>query len=417
MLHASRLIQCASFLALSTLFCASALHAACRPFAVVGDDASYLQFDPDDWSIQALGNFWNVGVRQVEAIVAGTSFPRPAFITREFVSIFDRQPMIDEPQSPLEGPFAAVVLGANPRPMRHFNGYAWVEATYFQRFRPPNMEWPPPHYLYFPESESPWSPQWVHWLAEDTLLRSFESDGATAVYHLSGELETLNLWDIGGMDLSMPFCAAGDSLYFTDSSASLRVSATGDARGGRRPLAALTGDGYRLAPLHTKNCKALASRPIANDSLQREYALYDIATDTIEAEFASPAPARNILFAGGTRWLQQLAQDSAEFNPTRADSNPSVGTFAGTRNEATLEEEEPVPSNTFRLIDTATGEVLREAELDIPGGALFEEIQCDADTPRAVIGGPRRIWLLDANTLAILAENEIPFERDYFVFE
>ena len=155
MLHASRLIQCASFLALSTLFCASALHAACRPFAVVGDDASYLQFDPDDWSIQALGNFWNVGVRQVEAIVAGTSFPRPAFITREFVSIFDRQPMIDEPQSPLEGPFAAVVLGANPRPMRHFNGYAWVEATYFQRSAPPTWSGHRPTTCISPNPKAP----------------------------------------------------------------------------------------------------------------------------------------------------------------------------------------------------------------------------------------------------------------------
>ncbi len=419
MLHASRLKHSVSFLVLSTLLCAGELQAACRPFAVVGGDASYLQFDPDNWSIQAMGNFWHVGVRQVEAVLPGTTFQRPAFMTAEFVSIFDRQSMLAEPRFPSKRALAVVVLGANP-PRENYFDYrknAYVEAPYYRRFRPPNMEWPPPHYPYFPESESPWSPQWVHWLAQDTLLRSFESDGATAVYHLSGELETLNVWDIGAMDLSMPFCAVGDSLYFTDSSASLRVSATGDARGGRRPLAALIESGYRLNPLHTKNCKALASRPVANNSSQLEYALYDIATDTIEAEFASPAPARNILFAEGTRWLQQLAEDPAETDSTQPNAGSAAGADTGSGNEATLEEEEPVPSNTFRLMDTATGEVLREAELDIPGGALIEEIQCDADTPRAVIGGPRRIWLLDAETLAILAENEIPFKRDYFVFE
>ena len=33
------------------------------------------------------------------------------------------------------------------------------------------------------------------------------------------------------------------------------------------------------------------------------------------------------------------------------------------------------------------------------------------------IAGPRRIWLLDAQTLTIVAESEIPFQRNYFVFE
>ncbi len=47
---------------------------------------------------------------------------------------------------------------------------------------------------------------------------------------------------------------------------------------------------------------------------------------------------------------------------------------------------------------------------------IFDRSPMSAGSLRKNVG-PRRVWLLDAETLAILAENEIPFERDYFVFE
>ncbi len=382
---------------------------ACRQFAVVGEDASHLLLDGESWTVLRVGNYWVTGVRQVAGVLPGSSDRRAAFKTNELVSVYDREPLIAGPVPEDGAPNAVAVLRM---------------LSYAPRTTPPDYSlrryheflWPPYHYA-LEEPEDAGSDQWVHWLREDTLFRASDVDGATAVYHLTGDfapeafvsgdgaepvgLEVLNVWDIGDMDLTMPFCAVGETLYFTDAANALSAPAAGGPNIARRPLAALTEDGYELTPLHAKNCKALASRPIADDPSQLEYALYDIAADTIDSEFASPAPARNILFAGGSRWLQQLAQDPAAEESATGEATPK----------------EPVPSATFRLIDTATGAVLREAELDVPGGALIEEMQCDADTPRAVIAGPRRIWLLDAETLTVVAENEIPFERDYFVFE
>ncbi len=429
--------------AFATAFLASApnpAESACAPFVALGEDASFLLLDGDSLAVLRVGSHWTSGVRQVSRVLPGSSDRLPAFATNEFVSIFDRSPMIAGPPPEDGGPNAIVA----PR-MRSGAFASRTEEP--STFRPAEYIWPP--YYYTPVgADVARHDQWVHWLRAGSLFRLVDVGGANAVYHVSappdiftptqinrdsfgrplpraanepaaepepetGQMEVLTIWDVGDMDLSSPFCAADDSLYFTNSAFALRVPATGGGAGERRPLEGLTESGYQLTQLHTKNCKALANRPSADDPSQLEYALYDIATDTIEAEFASPAPARNILFSEGTRWLQQLAEVSAESGPTQ----PNGDSAASSGNDATSEQDEIAPSNTFRLIDTATGEVLREAELDIPGGALIEEIQCDAATPRAVIGGPRRIWLLDAETLAILAENEIPFERDYFVFE
>lgn len=367
--------------------------AACREFVVTGEDASYLLLDGETWRIYRVGSYWSEGVRQISRVLAGSTDRRAAFATNEFVSIYDREPMISAPIPADGGPNAIVALRMAP--------YAQRMGSPPRRGQHLEFLWPPYHYA-LDGSEDSNADQWTHWLREDTLLRAFNVDGATAVYHLTGnfasqeapdagQLEVLNVWDIGDMDLTMPFCAVDDTLYFTDDANYLSAPAAGGPIDRRRPLAALTGDGYELTPLHTKNCKALASRAIEDDPAQLEYALYDIATETIESAFASPNPARNILFAEGSRWLQQLARD-----PTA---------------------EEPKPSTNFRLVDTTTGEVLHEAELDVPGGALIEEMQCDPDTPRAVIAGPRRIWLLDPQTLTVIAENEVPFERNYFVFE
>ncbi len=393
--------------------------AACRQFAVVGEDASYLLLDGETWAVLRVGNYWVTGVRQVAGVLPGSSDRRTAFRTNGLVSVYDREPLIAGP-APEDGAPNAVAL------LRML--------VYAPRTTPPDYSlgryheflWPPYHYaLDAPEDAA--SDQWVDWLREDTLFRAFDVGGANAVYHLTGDfapetfvsgeeaepggLEVLNVWDIGGMDLSMPFCAADGTLYFTDAANALSVPAAGGPSIDRRPLAALTEEDYRLTPLHAKNCKALASRPSEDGPAQPEYALYDIAADAIESEFASSAPARSILFAGGSLWLQQLARDSGTEVPSAQDPAAEESVTGETA------PEEPAPSSTFRLVDTATGEVLREAELDIPGGALIEEMQCDADTPRAVIAGQRRIWLLDAKTLAVVAESEIPFERDYFVFE
>lgn len=374
--------------------------AACRQFAVVGEDASYLLLDGETWEVLRVGAYWVTGVRQIAGVLPGSSDRQAAFETNALVNVHDQEPMIAGPIPEDGGPNAIAVL-------RMLSYAPRTTALDFSRGRYQEFIWPPYYYaLEGGEGESS-SDQWVHWLRENTLFRSVKVDGANVVYQVAGEfapevfvsgeeaglesLAVLNIWDIGDMDLTMPFCAVDDTLYFTDDANYLSAPAAGGPIDRRRPLAALTGEGYELTPLHTKNCKVLASRAIEDDPAQLEYALYDIATETIESEFASPNPARNILFAGGSRWLQQLARD-----PTAED---------------------PEPSTNFRLIDTTTGEVLHEAELDVPGGALIEEMQCDPDTPRAVIAGPRRIWLLDPQTLTVIAENEVPFERNYFVFE
>ncbi len=380
------------------------VEAACRQFAVVGGDASYLLLDGETWAVLRVGSYWVTGVRQVAGVLPGSSDRRSAFRTNALVNVHDQEPMLAGPAPEDDAPNTVALLRMlsyapreTPReyPLSGYNEFVW-----------------PPYYYTLEGPEGMESDQWVHWLREDTLFRASDVGGATAVYHLTGHfepeafvsgdeaesdgLEVLNVWDIGDMDLTMPFCAVGETLYFTDAANALSAPAAGGPNNERRPLAALTEGGYELTPLHTKNCKALASRPSEDDSELIEYALYDIAADSVESEFAAPASARNLLFADGSRWLRQLAQ-----NPEAQDSA----------------DEELVPSATFQLIDTVTGVVLRETVLDVPGGALIEEMQCDADTPRAVIAGPRRIWLLDPETLAVVAENEIPFERDYFVFE
>ncbi len=245
--------------------------------------------------------------------------------------------------------------------------------------------------------------EWSHWIQEDTLIREIfhrEQYYIEGYELLDADFNTLRRWEprIGhNMNLSgLPSCSINGQIYFIDED-SVEVF---DERGGMIvELEELRNAGLRLVPPHTKNCKALAFRDTPHEDPMFGAVLVDVVAGTWGPEFAVHKFSELILYDGGRLLLQQ-----------RQEGEIVSGSWGGYADSGDH-------TNQFSLIDTATGEVLREAELDAPGGALVEEIQCGADTPRAVIAGPRRIWLLDADNLAIVAENEIPFERNYFVFE
>jgi len=153
----------------------------------------------------------------------------------------------------------------------------------------------------------------------------------------------------------------------------------------------LRNEGLRLVPPHTKNCKALAFRDTPDENPMRGAILVDVAGGNLGPEFSVDKFSEWMLYDDGRRLLQQRREGRV--------------VDEGYRRYLTLGNH----FNQFSLIDTTTGEVLLERELETGSGMLHtREMFCDNETPRALVKEGNTMHLIDPNTLEITASRTLP---------
>ncbi len=247
--------------------------------------------------------------------------------------------------------------------------------------------------------------EWSHWIQEDTLIREIfhrEQYYIEGYELLDADFNTLRRWEprIGHvMNLSgLPSCSIGNSVYFAGGRGIHVFNDFGEAI---YELEELRNAGLRLVPPHTKNCKALAFRDTPHEDTMFGAVLVDVVAGTWGPEFTVDKFGEHILYDGGRRLLQQRREGEIV--------SGSWGSYADSGDH----------TNQFSLIDTTTGEVLLERELETGSGELSREMLCDNETPRALVKEGGTMHLIDPNTLEITASKTLPeiWNGAYVVFE
>ena len=244
--------------------------------------------------------------------------------------------------------------------------------------------------------------QWADWIEENTLIREtfIQDQGYVESYELlNTNFDVLRQWDTEvGFSFPDPSCSIGNSVYFAGGRGIHVFNDFGEAI---YELEELRNAGLRLVPPHTKNCKALAFRDTPHEDTMFGAVLVDVVAGTWGPEFTVDKFGEHILYDGGRRLLQQRREGEIVSGSWGSYADPGDHT------------------NQFSLIDTTTGEVLLERELETGSGELSLEMLCDNETPRALVKEGGTMHLIDPNTLEITASKTLPeiWNGAYVVFE
>ena len=369
----------AAALLLAALLIPPSADAACRNIVALSSDGEYMVLDPGTLAVLRVGDLHWLGIHGV-APKTGSSVERALLASSNLLPVDAAPPerFVDRRFDPPTG-----------QTMLYLENLG--EGIRSQNEIPAKMYPPDERYAF----------QWTDWIRENTFIREVYNRDQLAIggYELlDTDFNVLRRWRPQvGFDLQFPSCALGDRVYF----AGTRGVHVFDNQGGEMfELESLRNEGLRLVTPHTKNCRALAFRDTPNDNPMFGAVVVDIVRDTTGPEFEVRKFSEFSLYDDGRRLLQQ------EVAGYRRDS---MGRLDATR---------ATPTNQFSLIDTTTGEVLLERELETGSGELSREMLCDAETPRALVKDDDAFYLIDPNTLEIVAGRSVPAAwRVYYVFE
>ncbi len=344
--------------------------AACRNI-VVSEDAQYMVLDPETLATLHVGNLQWLGIYS-GGFRVGSSFERALFSSSHFLRVNSDVPVLERDMGSGSRPaYTQLYLENMGEDLRSQNEVPVMEL----------QPRPPPYGRV----------QWADWIQENTLIREIydrDQHYIEGYELLDTDFNVLRRWEPRvGFSLEFPSCVIGDRIYF----AGMRGVHVFDDQGGTTyELEDMRNEGLRLVPPHTKNCMALAFRDTPDDDPMRGAMLVDIVGGTLGPEFAVRKFGEYILFDGGRRLLQQKQEGRVVVEGSRRYGSSGDHT------------------NQFSLIDTTTGEVLLERELQTGAGALSREMLCDDETPRALVKDEGAFYLIDPYTLEIVASKVVP---------
>ena len=365
-----RVLRPALFLVFAAALHAPALsRAACGSIAALSRNAEYLVLDPANLAVLAAGDLRWLGIDSVSSVAYGSSLERVVLRSFAFMDVESRGDyMYGEPG-------VWLYLEDLGRDLASQDGIPFFRGHH--------------HGV----DEARWSP----WLREGTfILQTHDSQapadtppGEWTIFRLmDADFNVLRQWRPTWGGLEKPMCQKDGNIYHgvQDSVQMFREDGTSEVL----EFDALIDDGFSLSRLnHTKNCKALAYPP--GDYNRR--ILFDFTTGEIESRFSINTPVEAILFDEGNRFLlHDLRRIERE-----------EGDLRGPRFQ---------PLNRYRLLDTRTGEVLLEKELDTGSGEFYGEgdegVFCSRDKPAALVRDGRTIHLVDAEELVVTASRTLP---------
>ena len=349
--------------------------AVCRNI-VVSKNAQYMVLDPETLTVLQVGDLHWLGIHS-GGVRAGSRHERALITSSYFLQINSEEPILE--RTPVE-----LYLENMGEGLRSQGEIPVIVA------RDPPFE-------YFRRVE------WADWIEENTVIREIydRDQHYIAGYELlDTEFNVLQRWEPRvGFNLQSPSCVLGNSVYFAGWSG---VHVFDDQGGTIYELEELQDEGLRLVTPHTKNCMALAFRDTPDENPMRGAVLVDIISGTLGPDFPVQKFSEYLLFDNGNLLLLQKREERFRMRSS------------GERIYST-----PDTTNQFSLIDTTTGLVLLERELDTGSGLLSREMLCDAETPRALIKDDDAFYLIDPNTLEVVASKTVPTTWDglYYVFE
>lgn len=360
-------------LALILPLAAERADAACRNI-VASRHAEYMVLDPESLDTLRVGDLHWLGIHS-GGVRAGSSFERALVASSHFLRVNSEIPVLERDPSfraTSRAAYTLLYLENMGEDLRSQNEVPVMEL----------QPMPPPYRRV----------QWAGWIQENTLIREIydrDQHSIAGFELLDVEFNVLRRWDPGVGNLELPVCAIDNSVYFAGRRGIVHVFDEGG--GTTYELEDLRNEGLRLVPPHTKNCMALAFRDTPDDNPMRGAMLVDIVGGTLGPEFTIRKFSEYLLYDGGNRLLLQRRE--GRFRTTRGGA-PFISIDA--------------PTNQFSLIDTTTGQVLLERELETGSGLLSTEMLCDDETPRALVKDRDAFYLIDPNTLEIVASKAVP---------
>ncbi len=141
-----------------------------------------------------------------------------------------------------------------------------------------------------------------------------------------------------------------------------------------------------------ENCNALMCEKSPHN--ETKFRVIDLTTNSLKAEFKSNSKTHTILFNDGNTLIQQ------QLNMIKLPYSNN-----------TYKKE---PTNKFRTINTANGNIIAEVALDKIYGKSTKLI-CPIVRPTLILKDKNAIHLLDIKTLSIVSSKRIPFETFFIL--
>ena len=341
----------------------------------------YMVLDPATLAILRVGDLGWLGFHSVNFVARGSSFERSVINSFDYLRVNSEEPVIaaDNPGPYTSSAFTLLSLENLGENLRSQDDIPTMDSGSQMTEASDRIEW-------------------ADWIQGNTLIREIydpEQYFVEGYELLDTDFNVLRRWEprvrFTMERYGLPSCLIDDSLYFYYRG-SVQVFDDQGQGGTIYELEDLQNEGLRLVLAHTKNCKALAFRDDSDDGPTFRAVLADIVTGTWGPEFEVTRFGDMILYDDGRHLLQQWREGTIH-----SPSNPRA-------RYVSLGD----PINRFDLIDTTTGEVLLERELETGTGLLSLEMLCDEETPRALVQEGDRMHLIDPNTLEITASRTMP---------
>ena len=362
--------------------------AECRDIAVLSRDARFVVLDSDKLELRDSGNLWWLGFRHIDGVIPGSDLNRALVYSEYFVDVATgkrihanlgswRDHLDPDPELPTIEWYLLQDLGRryNSQSEVNFNNMADTD-LFLNRFSDEQRE---------------------AWISDSNTLFLHAIDREKDLIHyefLSEDLDSL-IGFVSEHYVTSSQCIVDDTIYMSG----IRDSVALDISSGRTETALWVDPLYSMSNI-SDACFVLSQamngeRGFYGDN--QDYQVVDISTGEIKSEFSlSTSNSRSYLFANGTRWLMQ--------------------------HEVKREGRWQDPTPEFTLVDTDSGEILLERELDI-GNAIIPYsgdsrrfCSSGSDQERIVAIDGLTIYLIDAFNLIVLASVTLPFEGGFYAF-
>lgn len=353
---------------LLTAFFAGALStdlAAQCEIGVLSEDAKFLVFNSDLELVDS-GNLWWLGIRAIDSVVPGSTVAMAAVSSSRVVDVQDGSPLFDDGRSaPFRGVFVLPNLGRD---------YLYQqEVSYYE--------------------EGTESARWVTRLGARYLFRLRFENGyqRKSIEQYDTGLQLINNWETNESSAGLAICSSQEGFLVGGLDNKLLL---GEARQSLSAISALDREsGYRLTDL-ADGCKVLAASTREPGDQTMPSAVVDLESGALLSEFIRDRYIKGVLFAEGTRLLlQELDVELVEANAVRTKS-----------------------TNTFKVLDTRSGDILLENSPDIGAAELIGRLSCTPENSagEVLLAGPDRLYLLDMESLTVSASQALPFGQ-YFL--
>lgn len=337
---------------------------ACEDLAVLSRDARFLVLSGDTLEEKDVGNLWWLGIRGVDLVIPGSTLERAGVLSDQ---------RVDPATGTRLGPESALALIRDLGRSQVSPGETPIVV------------------------DSSITKAW--WIDDSPSSRLIGVRHANQKYTIAvygSDLDQQAEWSATppGLGLGVA-CVDGQRTII--GGLRTRLIAADNRLIATERIGQSSSDGYRLLGAAPIGCIGLmgdfVEQPAEGDvnSSQIKLRTIDLATNRLGAEFRAKRVAQSILFARGTRLLQQ------DLFATPADG----GGYRVT------------PTGRLRVLETQNGSVIRSGELRSAGET--SRLLCRGESERVLITGPYELHLIDLTTLSIVASRSIPFES-YFAF-